>query len=263
MNTFLSVASVVSLMTDGGNRQTVGATRTSFMIVEMLAEFDDGVGVTELATELDIPKSTAYKHLKTLCELGYVRKDGNDYWLGIGFADIGEAARANDRLYVSAKPHIDQLSEMTDEIAGLVVERRGYAVDVYRSWPTADRHTAGTNSKYLHCSAPGKAILSVLSDRRVKEIVEQVGLPAKTDHTMTSRSELRQELDQIAERGIAFEREEQHDGLRSVAVPVVSDDSVLGAVYVAGGIDRLVSKRFKEDIPGIILSTVKRLTAEQ
>lgn len=248
-------------MTDSNSRRTVNATRTSFRIIEMLTELNESIGVTALATELGIPKSTAYKHLKTLCELGYVRKDGGKYALGIGFTDIGETARSDDQLYVTAKSSIDRLTEVTDEVAGLVVERRGYAVDLYRSWPDgSQRHE--TNSRYLHCSAPGKAILSMLPDRRVEEIIEQTGLPTKTDRTLSDRSMLREKLDRIAERGIAFEREEQTDGLRSVAVPVMSNEQVAGAVYVAGSSDRMKGKRFEEDIPGIIISTVKRLTPE-
>lgn len=249
-------------MAEPTDRRTVNAMRTSFTLIETLTEFERSVGVTELATEVDIPKSTAYKHLKTLCELGYVRKDGTDYELGRGFADISEAARADDQLYVTAKHHIDQLAEVTDEVAGIVVEERGYAVDLYRSWPAAGPHAYGTNSRYLHCSAPGKAILSVLSTRRVEEIIEQTGLPTKTDRTLSSPSELREKLDRIAERGIAFERGEQKEELRSVAVPVTTDEQVLGAVYVAGSVERMKSKRFEEDIPGIIISTVKRLTPE-
>lgn len=249
-------------MTDSSSRRTVNATRTSFIIVEMLAELDESVGVTALATELGIPKSTAYKHLKTLCELGYVRKVGSEYELGIGFTDIGETARSGDQLYVTAKSSIDQLTEVTDEVAGLVVEQRGYAVDVYRSWPAAGPHRYETNSRHLHCSAPGKAILSMLSDRRVEEIIEQTSLPTKTDRTLSDPSKLREKLDRIAERGIAFERGEQKDGLRSVAVPVMTNDQVAGAVYVAGSSDRMKGKRFEEDIPGIIISTVKRLAPE-
>lgn len=246
-------------MTTNDNRRTVNATRTSFTIVETLAEIDGDIGVTELATELGIPKSTAYKHLKTLCELGYARKNDTEYGLGIRFADIGGAVRSDDRLYVTAKTSVDQLAEVTNEVAGLVVEQRGYAVDIYRSWPTDGPHGYGTNSRYLHCSAPGKAILSMLPDHRVEEIIEQTELPTKTDRTLSDRSELREKLDRIAERGIAFERGEQHDGLRSVAVPVMRDGQVVGAVYVAGSSDRMKSKRFEEDIPGIIISTVKRL----
>lgn len=245
-------------MADPTNRRTVNATRTSFAIIEVLVELDRSVGVTELAVELDLPKSTAYKHLKTLCELGYVRKDGTDYELGIGFGGVSEAARADNQLYLTAKHHIDTLAEVTDEVAGLVVEQQGYAVDTYRSWPASGPHTYGTNSRYLHCSAPGKAILSALSDRHVEEIIERTGLPTKTDRTLSTHSELRNELDRIAERGIAFERGEQKEELRSVAVPVTTDEQVLGAVYVAGSADRMKSKRFEEDIPGIIISTVKQ-----
>lgn len=103
---------------DSEHPQTINATRTSFIIIETVVEFEGSVGVTELATSLDIPRSTAYKHLKTLCELGYVRKEQGKYRIGNGFTDIGETARADHRLYVTTKPHIDWLAEMTGLVAG-------------------------------------------------------------------------------------------------------------------------------------------------
>lgn len=249
-------------MFDSDNQRTVNATRTSFTVIEALAEREDRVGVTELASLLDIPKSTAYKHLITLCELGYVRKVGHKYELGLGFTDLGESVRANDPLYATAKPHIDQLVSVTDQPAGIVVEQRGYAVDLYQSWPTSRPADMETNSRYLHCSAPGKAILAELPDDRITEIIDHTGLPRKTDRTLTTASALREKLDRIAERGIAFERGEQREGRRAVAVPVNRDGHVIGAVYIAGSTDRLKSKRFEEDIPGIIISTVKRFASD-
>lgn len=248
-------------MSDSDHQRTVNATWTSFTVVEALAEQEGCVGVTQLASVLDIPKSTAYKHLTTLCELGYVRKEGRKYELGLGLADLGESARTRDPLYVTAKPHVDRLVSVTDQPAGVVVERRGKAVDLYRSWPTNRPADHSTNSRHLHCSAPGKAILAELPNDRVTEIIDR-GLPTKTDRTLSTPSTLREKLDQIAERGIAFERGEQRDGRRAVAVPVVRNGRVMGAIYVAGSTDRMKSKRFEEDIPGIIISTVNRFTPD-
>lgn len=249
-------------MSDPDNQRTVNATKTSFTVVETLAEQGGRIGVTRLASVLDIPKSTAYKHLSTLCKLGYVRKQGHKYELGRGFVDLGESARASDSLYATTKPHIDQLVSVTDQPAGMVVEQRGYAVDLYQSWPANRPTDHGTNSRYLHCSAPGKAILAELPDDRVTDIIDHTGLPTKTDRTLSTPSALREKLDRIAERGIAFERGEQQDGRRAVAVPVKRDERVVGAVYVAGSTDRMKSKRFEEDIPGIIISTVNRFTSD-
>lgn len=245
-------------MEGDGDRQTVNATRTSFSLLEALAERQGGAGVTTLAGELDLPKSTAYKHLKTLREAGYVSREGDDYVLGIPLGALGEAAKVRNRLYTLSKPYVDELTEATDELAGLVVERGQFAHTVYVTTPEAGTGN-GTNSRHLHCSAPGKAILALLPDDDVDEIVAEQGLPRKTVNTVTSPDRLRDELDSIAERGIAFGREEQRLGHRSVAVPIVRDGEVLGSIYVAGSTDRLTSKRFEEDIPGILLSTVKRL----
>ncbi len=255
---FMSTSVLLVYMSEPDSQRTVNATQTSVSVLEALAEADDTVGVTELANRLSIPKSTAYKHLNTLYEVGFVNKTGRKYELGLRLADLGERARATDPLYRTARPHIDQLVSVTDQPAGLVIEHEGLAVDLYRTTPARQIQVQLPNSRYLHCSAPGKAILASLSSERVMEILDETGLPQKTDRTLSDRSALREKLDRIDERGIAFERGEQRPSRRAVAVPITQNGSVLGAVYVAGTSDRLKSKRFEEDLPGILISTVKR-----
>ena len=56
--------------------RTVDATGTSFEIVEALVDLG-GAGVSELATTLDIPKSTTHNHLQTLIKkVGWIAKSG-------------------------------------------------------------------------------------------------------------------------------------------------------------------------------------------
>jgi len=70
--------------------------------------------------------------------------------------------------------------------------------------------------------------------------------------------EVRTAIDQIRERGIAFERGEQHPDLRSVAVSV-DVDAARAAVYVVAPADRMRGKRFEENIPGLVSNTAKKI----
>lgn len=243
-------------MGEGDVPETLSAPKKTLAIVTALAEAGEPMRVSELATELSTSKSTAYKHLATLSEQELVVKEGVKYRLTMKFAEYGEHVKADSDLYWAAKPHVDKLVETTTENVGLAIKHGLEVVDVYQAGDDPD--VSSVNSRYCHCSAPGKAILSQLPEARLREVVTELPLVARTEHTITDPDELLEELAKVRERGIAFERREQRPDVRGLAVPFVFGDEV-AAVYVSGHADRLASKRFEEDIPGMVLGSVRRI----
>ncbi|MFC4405514.1 IclR family transcriptional regulator [Haloarchaeobius iranensis] len=243
-------------MTESDQPATLTAPRKTFAVVEAMADAGGTVRVTALADELGYTRSTTYKHLATLRELGYVVKEGVEYSLSYRFVSVGERVRQGSALYHAAKPHVDQLAETTDETAGIVVKQGSSAVDLYQS--TDHPSEAVLTAPELHCSAPGKAILARLDAAAVDAVVEADGLPARTENTITDREALDAELATARERGITIERGEQREGIHGVAVAFETDETV-AAVYVAGHADRLSSKRLEENVSGMVLGTVRRI----
>ncbi|ELZ04729.1 transcriptional regulator [Natrialba chahannaoensis JCM 10990] len=227
-------------------------------IIDILVDAPQPMGVTAIASQTAMTKSTVYKHVTTLATLGYVDKVGNQYEPSVRFLDCARRVQWDNDLIDAAREQIDDLAEMANEVAGLVVERDGIAVDVY----CADHHHSGAfpayNTRYLHCSAAGKAILASLPVDRVQSIVSSP--PALTEQTITDEAELQSELDRIRERGFSLERQEQFSSVNSVAVSIETA-STTGAVYVSGQADELSGKRFEENIPGLLLSASRTLTS--
>lgn len=246
-------------MATGETSGTLTALGKTFRIVEYMTEQGGTVRITELATALDISKSTVYKHLNTLRSEGYVDKDGVEYRLSPRFIDIGEHVKGTFEPYEQAKRAVDSLAATTDETAGLVLEHDRQAVDIYTAPGTQPDACAMTTTRHLHASAPGKAILATLPDETVTEILDE-SLVSITDDTITDADRLRSELRRIGERGIAFARGEQEAEINSAAVPIEFPE-YRGAVYVAGTSSRLSSKRLEEDVPGMVLSTVREIEA--
>ena len=170
---------------------TVQATRTSFRILETLAQLN-GAGVTELATELDLPKSTVHNHLNTLHSIEYVVKDGDAYDVGLQFLNLGEYSRNRLKLYEIARPEIKALAEQTGELVNLSVEEynRGVYLYLVRGDRAVQLDTHAGMQVHLHCTALGKAMLAHMDPERVDQIIETFGLPARTEHTITDRETL-------------------------------------------------------------------------
>ncbi|MFC6989722.1 helix-turn-helix domain-containing protein [Haloplanus sp. GCM10025708] len=66
----------------------------------------DGARLTDLANELDLPRSTTHRYLATLLECGCVVKEGNEYQLGLKFLDIGGYTRIRKDVYKLVEPKV-------------------------------------------------------------------------------------------------------------------------------------------------------------
>jgi len=238
-------------MTDPGRR--VQSAAKTFAIVETVFE-TGGATVTEIATELDIAKSTVHAHLATLKHWEFVVKRDDKYYVSLKFLEYGIGAKMEVGLASDARRTLEEVAKQTGEAVGLFVEEHGRLV--YLDGADGERSVAthgdvGTRS-FLHDSAAGKAILAFLPEERVHEIIDQHGLPAQTEKTITDPDALFEVLEEVREQGIAFNEAETMQGLRAVASPILLDGTVVGALGVAGPQNRLVGETYREEIPSVL-----------
>lgn len=231
-------------MNDDGPTKTVQAVETSIDVIEVLADIRVG-GVSTIATEVGIPVSTTYVHLNTLRERGYVVKEDSEYRLSLRFLEHGGAVRQQLEFFTVVQDVVNQVAYATGEIAGFGIEERGKRVVLYRSEgenAVADQIPIGEHTA-MHWTSIGKAILAHLPERRIDEILDEHGLPAGTEHTLTDREALRTELARIRERGYATDDAERRRGIRGVAVPIMNErEDVIGSIGIAGPRARLDSE---------------------
>ncbi|MFC6719300.1 IclR family transcriptional regulator [Natrialbaceae archaeon GCM10025810] len=233
-----------------GDGAGVSTTRKTFRILEALTD-EDGVTITDLTRRTGLSKSTVYRHLRTLTDLGYLIERDGEYSIGFRFLEISERARNRKRGYTAAKHKVFELAEETDERAVFVVEEAGEGVYVHRVGSFDD--TMIGQRRPLHTLACGKTILSAWEDDEVARFVEETGLERYTDNTITDPDDLFAELETIRERGYAVNDEEHMDGLRGVAVPVYTpDDELLGALGVFGPTSRLKDERLHDELPELL-----------
>lgn len=223
----------------------VKSIQTFIGILEAI-EALDGAGVTDVASEMGIAKSTAHDHLKTLEMNDFVINEGGKYYVGLRFLTHGGRARTKIDLYEIAKPELNRLAEKTGEVANLIVEEHGLGVyiDMVRSDNAVNLDTYIGKREYLHNTAVGKAILANLPGDRRNEIIEDRGLPSETPQTMTDKIDFFQELETVKSQGYAIDNEERLEGLRCVGVPIkVDEERVIGAISVSGPTRRMDENR--------------------
>lgn len=228
----------------------------SFTIIEYLRRCD-GATLSEIAEELDMAVSTAHIHLTTLVENEYVVREGNEYSCSFRFLATGGEMRDGLTLYQAAKPEVDDLREKSGEHANLTVEENGYSVQLYKSQSpeSIDDNAPLGRHLHLHSTATGKAILAALSEEKLDAVIEQHGLPAITENTITSRDALETELDEIRERGYSINRGEHFQGVCAVATSIISDpDDVIGGISISGPRSRMGSDRIENELAPELLN---------
>lgn len=238
----------------------IQAVLTMFDIVECLRE-GDGATLAEVSEATSLAKSTVHAHLTTLLRRGYVVKEGSTYHIGLQFLDHGMYAKRHKPVTRVVNSALDQLAQDTGEAAWLVVEEHGRGVALENAvGDRAVKPYGRVGRKHpLHSIASGKALLANLPEARREQILDEHPLVARTDHTIVDRNDLLRELDDIRETGVAFEDEEAVIGVRGVAVPIVADEQLHGAVSIVGPAKRIRGERFRETLPDLIMGTTNEI----
>lgn len=232
----------------------VKATQTSLQVVSAIEELGEEATITEIANHLQLAKSTAYKHLVTLEEYGIVVEHTNGYRIGSRCLELGGIAQRYDSIYEIAKPEVQKMSEATGELANLMFEEQGYGVYTYTARGDQAVNIENRLGKRvpLHTTALGKALLSSYSDERIVEVVNEYGLPAETEETITDQTALFDELSMIREEGFAYNRGERVDGLGCIATPIETGNRRNAAISITMPISRLDPDQMEHEFREIL-----------
>jgi len=254
------------------NESIVTTTQTSLEMLSTVRELG-GARTNEIVEAHDVAKSTAHKHLTTLERAGYLRKVGERYYIGYKFLNFGEYAREQWSWFSAVKVAVEELAERTEEECDFVVDDHGRVITVvesYHKWAKygsddgTKRYRANIGTYYpMHATGSGLAILASYPRARVEAIVDDTGLPAVTEQTITSRAELFEELDRVNERGYAVGDRYYTEGLRSVGKVVTgTDGTAVGALSVSGPTYRIDGSVLDTEIPRALEDVVDSLESE-
>lgn len=246
-----------------GTSRGVQSVDRAFAILDYIRA-NDSAGVTEIHEELDIAVGTAHAYLATLEENDVLVNSNGTYRLGLGSLKYGGAVRNRSEFYQYARESLRELAEETGEFVAASVEEHGEIVylEVEKGYQAPNIGVEVGTRRPMYCTGSGKAILAVLTDDRVAEILESTTFEPVTQNTVTAADELRAELRTVREQGFAYDDEEWIDGMRSVASVVVNDntDEVKGAIAVAGPRTRIKGELFTADLPELVSDTAREVS---
>lgn len=231
--------------------KTIGAIETSVAVMETLQELGGG-GVTEVADHAGMTKATVHNHLATLENEELVVKSGDQYDVSLRFLDMAHYAKNRFPIIELVDDQVNRLAEESGETALFTVEEhwKGVCLCVAYGEKAVQTPLHVGHRSYLHNTAVGKAILAHKSDEEVQQFIENQGLDEVTEKTITDEEQFVEELEEVRERGIAYNREETIHGLVGVGAPVRRHDgSIVGSLAIIGPRSRMDDERLEQDLP--------------
>jgi IclR family KDG regulon transcriptional repressor len=224
------------------------AVDRAMSLFELLANFQQGLTLSELSRKLKIPKSTTHYLIHTLVTRSYVQRgaDGRHYLLGLRLADVASASPAELNLRTQVTPYLRQIAARFNLTATATVQRGAEAVIIAKVDSFQDTGGGAWIGRHidLHCTAQGKALISTLSDKELDKLFGGRELARFTPRTISSLTALKAHLALVRANGFAVNDEEQVAGVRAIAVPVIdSIGAVFASVSVRGSTEQIPSPR--------------------
>lgn len=195
---------------------------------------------SEIAAELDIPKSSLSQLLRNLENRGYLvfTPGANTYAPGPAITKLASGLRVSFDIASIAQPVIDTVAKRIQETTSVSV-LRGTEVERVATANAAQRPlrywmTVGERMP-LHATSAGKAIMAFLPSKDRDEIIAALPLSKTTSKTIGSIAALRGELKRVAGEKVAYSNEEFELGVFGISVPILDSKqrpiASLGVVF--------------------------------
>lgn len=229
-------------------QEIVQSVERALGILEIVSDYDKGIGLTEISNRIGLHKSTVHRLLSTLIYKGYIFQDQDSlrYLSTLKMYEIGYKRLSSIDLLKASKKHTKLLMESTNEVVHLVV-RDGNNIVYIDKVDAGNTITMQSNigkRNPLCCTSVGKAILSKLDLAEVKKIWDSSNIVKKTNNTITEFDEMISELEKVKSLGYAVDDEENELGIRCIGATIMNKDGkVEGAISISGPANR-VTKEF-------------------
>ncbi|MCM1234610.1 MAG: IclR family transcriptional regulator [Ruminococcus flavefaciens] len=226
-------------------KQSVQSVNRLLDILEVLSSVPQGMNLSDLAEATQLHISTTYRFVSVLADRGYVRKDSNSgkYRLTLRLFQISQRVSSVLELLPASEGYLEDLANFSREAVHLVERNGSEVVYLYKFEPFQHLVNMGTYVgcyNPMYCTGVGKSIMAYLSRKEVEIIWNDTDICQYTPKTITRLEDMYQELEQIRQRGFAYDNEEHEEGIRCIAAPIFNwENAPTGAVSISAPVSRM------------------------
>lgn len=226
-------------------REPTRALDKASRVMDALAA-ENGLSPADIADACDIPRSSVYRVLDGLVDVGWAvtDTDGN-YSLSLDWLRLADAARTSRTEWQPAIAVMHAITAQTGMTSFLSVVSgtelvcvecaQGHAIDSLILRPG--------RVLPLHASAAGRVALAYFEDADAERYLAGAPFPAYNENTLVSVEQLREDIRLTRERGYALSDEDVTLGVGAVGVPIVDNESgrVIASLSAGGFVDEVLA----------------------
>ena len=225
--------------------QSVDRTLT---ILEVLSDCNDGLGITEISSLVNLHKSTVHRLLSTLIYKGYVVQDeeSSKYKITFKLFELGSKKVHKLDLLEISRPYTKMLMESVNEVVHLIIREETDIVyiDKVEANNTISMASRIGKRNPMYCTATGKAILAYLPEEEIREVWNKSKIVKLTKKTNTDFILFKKELQEVKKNGYAIDDEENEIGVKCVGAPIFDmNGDVVAAISVTGPVTRITDDK--------------------
>ncbi|MEV4311437.1 IclR family transcriptional regulator [Actinocrispum sp. NPDC049592] len=241
---------------------TIQSVDRALTVLRLLARYGE-LGVTDIARKLKVHKSTAFRLVTTLESHDLVEQhsDRGKYRLGVGVLQLAGATTAKLDLVQRSRPVSQRLAEVVGETVNITVlaGQEALYVDQVAGSAALQLHNWVGQRIPLHATSNGKVLLASVSGVRFDELTSGV-LKRFTDKTITSRQELRVQVERVRQNGFAIAVDELEVGLTAIAAPISGADGVVVGSISASGPGFRITRAHLPDVAKHVVASAQEIS---
>jgi len=206
----------------------------SWLVLDAFRPTGGPLRLVEVAERCHLAKTTTYRLLTELTEIGAIARRADGYYLGSLLFQLGSIVPLERDLRHAAIPFMHDLYGATHETIHLGVRED---LDVIYVEKIRGRTSFSLPSMVggrlpLNCTGVGKALLAYADPGFIDEVL---GRPLRrlTPYSIVDPRRLAESIGKIQAAGLAYEREEAQLGVACIAAPIFSDGVVVAAMSVS------------------------------
>jgi len=212
-------------MKDNKNNDDSTSLDKGITLLRRIAQDRGKTPFKTLATNLNLPLSTAHRLLATLERHGLINRIGRGHYdIGKTVPDLANGRNAQDILIQIARPLLQRLSltlRNTVHLGILDQDMVTYLIKaVYNKSKNEKILTRESTQLEAYCSGIGKVLLAQLSATELENYLENGPFIALTKYTIIEPKKLQTVITNIQQQGFSRDDREISEDLYCLAVPI-------------------------------------------
>jgi DNA-binding IclR family transcriptional regulator len=241
-------------------RPSVQVIARAANVLRALEGENEGLSLAQIAQRVGLARSTVQRIVEALSAEHFLIAASPTTGVRLGPALIRLAASAHVEFDQITRPLLAKLSQKVGETVDLSVLKGTVAVftDQVQGVHRLRAVSAVGETFPLHCSANGKALLSVVDEQKLDRLLRGP-LPRLTANTLVHRTDLLKTIESVRRNGVAFDLEEHTEGICAVGTAFLDPIGRAVAISIPVPTTRFRNKRLKALLTDEILQTRRRM----